>query len=337
MAPRRRSARPPPRSARSRRRSRRHRRADRRRALCPGHGARPGPRSFPTRRSSDLDSPRRGRGRRPPSDPPPAGGRRARRRPTGGARTRPRPGDGPRSEEHTSELQSQSNLVCRLLPEKKQPHRWLPVGAPPGRRLAALVLAGALVAIDAPIAVERSVRVTEPAPVHVLSLHDALPISTHRAAGGDAAPRPTRLPREGAGPAGARPAARARDRAPVMARDRKSTRLNSSHSQISYAVFCLKKNSHIDGSPSALRQAAASQRSFSPALSSPSTRRSPSSALSGSRSPPRSTFFPYTTLFRSRLTAPRAGTPPPVRPASRGRAPGPPAPDRRRAHATAPR
>src|SRR2546427_9250033 len=27
----------------------------------------------------------------------------------------------------------------------------------------------------------------------------------------------------------------------VVARDRKSTRLNSSHSQISYAVFCLKK------------------------------------------------------------------------------------------------
>src|SRR2546430_10180756 len=30
--------------------------------------------------------------------------------------------------------------------------------------------------------------------------------------------------------------------------DRKSTRLNSSHSQISYAVFCLKKN-HRDRSP----------------------------------------------------------------------------------------
>src|SRR2546430_7380598 len=28
---------------------------------------------------------------------------------------------------------------------------------------------------------------------------------------------------------------------PVAPRDRKSTRLNSSHSQISYAVFCLKK------------------------------------------------------------------------------------------------
>src|SRR2546430_12250210 len=27
--------------------------------------------------------------------------------------------------------------------------------------------------------------------------------------------------------------------------DRKSTRLNSSHSQISYAVFCLKKKRHI--------------------------------------------------------------------------------------------
>src|SRR5688572_32414840 len=28
--------------------------------------------------------------------------------------------------------------------------------------------------------------------------------------------------------------------------DRKSTRLNSSHSQISYAVFCLKKKKHTD-------------------------------------------------------------------------------------------
>src|SRR5688572_32255252 len=31
-----------------------------------------------------------------------------------------RPGNDPRSEEHTSELQSQSNLVCRLLLEKKK-------------------------------------------------------------------------------------------------------------------------------------------------------------------------------------------------------------------------
>src|SRR2546427_9428069 len=32
------------------------------------------------------------------------------------------PGPGERSEEHTSELQSQSNLVCRLLLEKKKKH-----------------------------------------------------------------------------------------------------------------------------------------------------------------------------------------------------------------------
>src|SRR3989475_6831658 len=31
----------------------------------------------------------------------------------------------------------------------------------------------------------------------------------------------------------------------VKAQDRKSTRLNSSHSQISYAVFCLKKKKKI--------------------------------------------------------------------------------------------
>src|SRR2546430_12042398 len=33
----------------------------------------------------------------------------------------------------------------------------------------------------------------------------------------------------------------ARRRRQLVVRDRKSTRLNSSHSQISYAVFCLKK------------------------------------------------------------------------------------------------
>src|SRR2546430_13632468 len=32
--------------------------------------------------------------------------------------------------------------------------------------------------------------------------------------------------------------------AACVQRDRKSTRLNSSHSQISYAVFCLKKKKH---------------------------------------------------------------------------------------------
>src|SRR2546430_17678998 len=63
--------------------------------------------------------------------------------------------------------------------------------------------------------------------IYTLSLHDALPIS--RAVGTALARRPD------AGGRG-RPGRRSQ-----TARDRKSTRLNSSHSQISYAVFCLKK------------------------------------------------------------------------------------------------
>src|SRR5438105_10708170 len=39
---------------------------------------------------------------------------------------RPGDGDGPRSEEHTSELQSRVDLVCRLLLEKKKPPHQLP-------------------------------------------------------------------------------------------------------------------------------------------------------------------------------------------------------------------
>src|SRR5260370_18559899 len=41
---------------------------------------------------------------------------------------RPQIAGGARSEEHTSELQSHLNLVCRLLLEKKKPRRcWLPL------------------------------------------------------------------------------------------------------------------------------------------------------------------------------------------------------------------
>src|SRR2546430_4900396 len=35
----------------------------------------------------------------------------------------------------------------------------------------------------------------------------------------------------------------------LLGKDRKSTRLNSSHSQISYAVFCLKKKNRIIAIP----------------------------------------------------------------------------------------
>src|SRR3712207_6851588 len=37
-------------------------------------------------------------------------------------------------------------------------------------------------------------------------------------------------------------------------RDRKSTRLNSSHANISYAVFCLKKKTGTSSTPAAQRQ-----------------------------------------------------------------------------------
>src|SRR2546430_8075419 len=46
----------------------------------------------------------------------------AARRPRAAAGRRGHKGNRRRSEEHTSELQSQSNLVCRLLLEKKKKH-----------------------------------------------------------------------------------------------------------------------------------------------------------------------------------------------------------------------
>src|SRR5688572_32455222 len=64
--------------------------------------------------------------------------------------------------------------------------------------------------------------------IYTLSLHDALPISHHR---------PDKLG-ELLGP---EPEPVGLQRRVDLDGDRKSTRLNSSHSQISYAVFCLKK------------------------------------------------------------------------------------------------
>src|SRR5688572_31036887 len=74
--------------------------------------------------------------------------------------------------------------------------------------------------------------------------------SSRRAADGRAPPRP-RVGSKGSSRRGTRCAARGRTPPPLrrpaggavhrLPLDRKSTRLNSSHSQISYAVFCLKK------------------------------------------------------------------------------------------------
>src|ERR1039457_5870871 len=97
--------------------------------------------------------------------------------------------------------------------------------------------------------------------------------------------------------------------------DRKSTRLNSSHLVISYAVFCLKKKNILAHSAHHSTAHADAHDTRRPA------RCATSSALSADprrgpglrrrdvcgvfvfflmiRRPPRSTLFPYTTLFRS--------------------------------------
>src|SRR2546430_13298200 len=69
--------------------------------------------------------------------------------------------------------------------------------------------------------------------IYTLSLHDALPISTVHGPRRRASRRCSSTDSDGhtRRPWGTYPT-------PL---DRKSTRLNSSHSQISYAVFCLKK------------------------------------------------------------------------------------------------
>src|SRR2546427_4936761 len=78
--------------------------------------------------------------------------------------------------------------------------------------------------------------------IYTLSLHDALPISV---LGGERpAHQGVERPVEGLRGRGGEkpdPAEVDAEDGGVAAVDRKSTRLNSSHSQISYAVFCLKK------------------------------------------------------------------------------------------------
>src|SRR6195256_3592232 len=143
-----------------------------------------------------------------------------------------------RSEEHTSELQSPMYLVCRLLLEKKttkhcnkggkktthtycgsphDPTHTPPPVAPvhrPGERGFGLCLCCFFFFFF------NDTATTE---IYTLSLHDALPISRQRR---------IRVS-----------AFESYERAPIgrKHRDRKSTRLNSSHRCISYAVFCLKK------------------------------------------------------------------------------------------------
>src|SRR5256885_17185256 len=75
--------------------------------------------------------------------------------------------------------------------------------------------------------------------IYTLSLHDALPICR-----GDPAAGQTPAPARGGRRSGDRRAGRhaaGLEPGRAVPGDRKSTRLNSSHLVISYAVFCLKK------------------------------------------------------------------------------------------------
>src|SRR5699024_11642604 len=87
----------------------------------------------------------------------------------------------------------------------------------------------------------RPVRTPRPAPGRPPRLgHAHLQLRPHRG---------TQLPHRQrpvlAGGIPHRRSARGRGRLDDLPRDRKSTRLNSSHVSISYAVFCLKKKTHV--------------------------------------------------------------------------------------------
>src|SRR5690242_21023804 len=85
---------------------------------------------------------------------------------------------------------------------------------------------------------------TAPTETYTLSLHDALPICQHVQAPLEHHRDMSTLT-QGALSGPARPYAPPGPHPLEKGRDRKSTRLNSSHMSISYAVFCLKKKKKI--------------------------------------------------------------------------------------------
>src|SRR5471030_2013865 len=138
-----------------------------------------------------------------------------------------------RSEEHTSELQSLRHLVCRLLLEKKKSeHRTLipaVMDESVGESLRFIRPRRGRRDGDAKNVATYSVfffNHTATTEIYTLSLHDALPIWRG-------------LEPRGRGDVQRGRCCRRRIFERGNGEDRKSTRLNSSHLGISYAVFCL--------------------------------------------------------------------------------------------------
>src|SRR3989339_877787 len=145
-----------------------------------------------------------------------------------------------RSEEHTSELQSLTNLVCRLLLEKNDREQALATA----QRSLLLSLNNPTILdflvghqtchlghtvnlLASPIGVSNFFfNDTVTTEIYTLSLHDALPIYFGLTSSPVRSSARTKLKRHQF----------------HVHLDRKSTRLNSSHDQISYAVFCLEKS-----------------------------------------------------------------------------------------------
>src|ERR1017187_5982358 len=147
-----------------------------------------------------------------------------------------------RSEEHTSELQSPMYLVCRLLLEKKKKNKKTQPLDQPLHTLAPQPLkpTGSLASCAVPLLRDARLPLlslvlclfffffNDPATpeIYPFPLHAALPIWHDRV--------DLKEPRHGSG-------RRSGKLQHGVDTDRKSTRLNSSHRCISYAVFCLKK------------------------------------------------------------------------------------------------
>src|SRR6266536_3364992 len=108
--------------------------------------------------------------------------------------------------------------------------------------------------------------------------------------------------------------------------DRKSTRLNSSHEWISYAVFCLKKKNVEGGRETRLAVLEQVVESLVGHLGGAEARELAHRPQPAAvhlffflmiRRPPRSTLFPYTTLFRPPRACLSCGRPAPRRPSPR--------------------